>query len=174
MLWKLAIEKNISLFRLELHHFTNRSMSGAMAVEEVLLVPVSLTDWRFACLHHLKNSYRANWISRWCMKSTLKGYKSQMSHWDDFCANQSTDYLFLEEMFTLTPPSTSKNFVVWSFIGMIISPRGENLQEIDNRIRKRQRFKMTRPKPAFGRQGLDWDRWARIQFSQVHFGAFCH
>ena len=32
----------------------------------------------------------------------------------------------------------------------------------------------TRPKPAFGRQGLDWDRWARIQFSQVHFGAFCH
>ena len=25
----------------------------------------------------------------------------------------------------------------------------------------------TRPKPAFGRQGLDWDRWARIQFSQV-------
>ena len=29
----------------------------------------------------------------------------------------------------------------------------------------------TRPKPAFGRQGLDWDRWARIQFSQVHFGA---
>ena len=32
-------------------------------------------------------------------------------------------------------------------------------------------FKHTRPKPAFGRQGLDWDRWARIQFSQVHFGA---
>merc|ERR1719318_1230557 len=32
----------------------------------------------------------------------------------------------------------------------------------------------TRPKPAYGRQGLDWDRWARIQFSQVHFGAFCH
>ena len=30
---------------------------------------------------------------------------------------------------------------------------------------------ITRPKPAFGRQGLDWDRWARIQFSQVHFGA---
>ena len=29
----------------------------------------------------------------------------------------------------------------------------------------------TRPKPAYGRQGLDWDRWARIQFSQVHFGA---
>ena len=22
----------------------------------------------------------------------------------------------------------------------------------------------TRPKPAYGRQGLDWDRWARIQF----------
>ena len=35
-------------------------------------------------------------------------------------------------------------------------------------------FLSTRPKPAFGRQGLDWDRWARIQFSQVHFGAFCH
>ena len=35
-------------------------------------------------------------------------------------------------------------------------------------------FLKTRPKPAFGRQGLDWDRWARIQFSQVHFGAFCH
>ena len=32
-------------------------------------------------------------------------------------------------------------------------------------------FCNTRPKPAFGRQGLDWDRWARIQFSQVHFGA---
>ena len=32
-------------------------------------------------------------------------------------------------------------------------------------------FIKTRPKPAFGRQGLDWDRWARIQFSQVHFGA---
>ena len=32
-------------------------------------------------------------------------------------------------------------------------------------------FSFTRPKPAFGRQGLDWDRWARIQFSQVHFGA---
>ena len=29
----------------------------------------------------------------------------------------------------------------------------------------------TRPKPAYGRQGLYWDRWARIQFSQVHFGA---
>ena len=35
-------------------------------------------------------------------------------------------------------------------------------------------FCYTRPKPAFGRQGLDWDCWARIQFSQVHFGAFCH
>ena len=32
-------------------------------------------------------------------------------------------------------------------------------------------FCYTRPKPAYGRQGLDWDRWARIQFSQVHFGA---
>ena len=32
-------------------------------------------------------------------------------------------------------------------------------------------FWKTRPKPAYGRQGLDWDRWARIQFSQVHFGA---
>ena len=32
-------------------------------------------------------------------------------------------------------------------------------------------FFQTRPKPAYGRQGLDWDRWARIQFSQVHFGA---
>ena len=32
-------------------------------------------------------------------------------------------------------------------------------------------FFKTRPKPAYGRQGLDWDRWARIQFSQVHFGA---
>ena len=32
-------------------------------------------------------------------------------------------------------------------------------------------FFNTRPKPAYGRQGLDWDRWARIQFSQVHFGA---
>jgi len=32
-------------------------------------------------------------------------------------------------------------------------------------------FAITRPKPAYGRQGLDWDRWARIQFSQVHFGA---
>ena len=32
-------------------------------------------------------------------------------------------------------------------------------------------FIYTRPKPAYGRQGLDWDRWARIQFSQVHFGA---
>ena len=32
-------------------------------------------------------------------------------------------------------------------------------------------FCTTRPKPAFGRQGLDSDRWARIQFSQVHFGA---
>ena len=31
--------------------------------------------------------------------------------------------------------------------------------------------KTTRPKPAYGRQGLDSDRWARIQFSQVHFGA---
>ena len=26
-------------------------------------------------------------------------------------------------------------------------------------------FKYTRPKPAYGRQGLDCDRWARIQFS---------
>ena len=28
-------------------------------------------------------------------------------------------------------------------------------------------FKNTRPKPAYGRQGLDWDSRARIQFSQV-------
>ena len=28
-------------------------------------------------------------------------------------------------------------------------------------------FVQTRPKPAYGRQGLDWDCWARIQFSQV-------
>ena len=28
-------------------------------------------------------------------------------------------------------------------------------------------FYQTRPKPAYGRQGLDWDCWARIQFSQV-------
>ena len=33
------------------------------------------------------------------------------------------------------------------------------------------KFLWTRPKPAYGRQGLDWDCWARIQFSQVHFGA---
>ena len=32
-------------------------------------------------------------------------------------------------------------------------------------------FVITRPKPAYGRQGLDWDRRARIQFGQVHFGA---
>ena len=32
------------------------------------------------------------------------------------------------------------------------------------------RFYTTRPKPA--RQGLDWDRRARIQFGQVHFGVF--
>ena len=32
-------------------------------------------------------------------------------------------------------------------------------------------FYDTRPKPAYGRQGLDWDRRARIQFGQVHFGA---
>ena len=28
----------------------------------------------------------------------------------------------------------------------------------------------TRPKPAYGRQGLGWDRQARIQFRQVQFG----
>ena len=28
-------------------------------------------------------------------------------------------------------------------------------------------FLFTRPKPAYGQQGLDWDRWARIQFGQV-------
>ena len=33
------------------------------------------------------------------------------------------------------------------------------------------RIYSTRPKPAYGRQGLDWNCWARIQFSQVHFGA---
>ena len=38
-------------------------------------------------------------------------------------------------------------------------------------IKHGQDFSETRPKPAFGRQGLDSDRWARIQFSQVHFGA---
>ena len=32
-----------------------------------------------------------------------------------------------------------------------------------------ENFCQTRPKPAYGRQGLDSDRWARIQFSQVHF-----
>ena len=31
-------------------------------------------------------------------------------------------------------------------------------------------FKSTRPKPAYGRQGLGWDRQARIQFRQVQFG----
>ena len=30
-------------------------------------------------------------------------------------------------------------------------------------------FITTRPKPAYGRQGLDWDRRARIHFGQVHF-----
>ena len=30
------------------------------------------------------------------------------------------------------------------------------------------KFDRTRPKPAFGRQGLDWDRWARIQFPWNH------
>ena len=28
----------------------------------------------------------------------------------------------------------------------------------------------TRPKPAYGRQGLGWDRQAMIQFRQVKFG----
>ena len=31
-------------------------------------------------------------------------------------------------------------------------------------------FISTRPKPAYGRQGLDWDRRARIQLGQVPFG----
>ena len=35
----------------------------------------------------------------------------------------------------------------------------------------RKKFTETRPKPAYSRQGLDSDRWARIQFSQVYFGA---
>ena len=43
---------------------------------------------------------------------------------------------------------------------------GNNVEDIDEKL-----FEHTRPKPAFGRQGLDSDRWARIQFSQVHFGA---
>ena len=43
---------------------------------------------------------------------------------------------------------------------------GNNVEDIDEQL-----FEHTRPKPAFGRQGLDSDRWARIQFSQVHFGA---
>ena len=33
-----------------------------------------------------------------------------------------------------------------------------------------QVFFKTRPKPAYGRQGLEWDRWVRIQFRRVHFG----
>ena len=36
---------------------------------------------------------------------------------------------------------------------------------------ERATFFSTRPKPAYSQQGLDWDRWTRIQFSQVHFGA---
>ena len=36
---------------------------------------------------------------------------------------------------------------------------------------EKSRFFITRPKPAYGLQGLDWDRRARIQFGQVHFGA---
>ena len=31
-------------------------------------------------------------------------------------------------------------------------------------------FYMTRPKPAYGRQGLGWHLRARIRFRQVHFG----
>ena len=31
-------------------------------------------------------------------------------------------------------------------------------------------FLQTRPKPAYGRQGLGWDRQAMIQFRQVQFG----
>ena len=31
-------------------------------------------------------------------------------------------------------------------------------------------FHKTRPKPAYGRQGLEWDCQVRIQFRQVHFG----
>ena len=33
-----------------------------------------------------------------------------------------------------------------------------------------QQFVVTRPKPAYGRQGLQWDRWVRIQFRRVHSG----
>ena len=29
---------------------------------------------------------------------------------------------------------------------------------------------ITRPKPAYGRQGLEWDRRVRIQLRRVHFG----
>ena len=45
------------------------------------------------------------------------------------------------------------------------------MKSLINRGPEGQYFCYTRPKPAYGRQGLDWDRWARIQFSQVHFGA---
>ena len=31
-------------------------------------------------------------------------------------------------------------------------------------------FGPTRPKPAYGRQGLEGDRWVRIQLRRVHFG----
>ena len=31
-------------------------------------------------------------------------------------------------------------------------------------------FVETRPKPAYGRQGLEWDRQVRIQLRRVHFG----
>ena len=30
----------------------------------------------------------------------------------------------------------------------------------------------TRPKPAYGRQGLGWDPQATTQFGRVHFGVF--
>ena len=33
-----------------------------------------------------------------------------------------------------------------------------------------EQFNQTRPKPAYGRQGLGWDRRARIQLGQVHLG----
>ena len=31
-------------------------------------------------------------------------------------------------------------------------------------------FLSTRPKPAYGRQGLEWDRRVRIQLRRLHFG----
>ena len=131
------------------------------------------SEWGFqakACLRTNDRGPLVRWSLRLCLTLTTTTNKPlifELLSMFHICASKSS---------TMLINITTKSFLTSITVLLFTITKTMNITTgyITRRHAHRHRymgksftwkFVITRPKPAYGRQGLDWDRWARIQFS---------